>query len=152
KMDEVMEESLAKNPNIRTKSVGALADAIGAAYGLVGDHKQWAKTPIAELARQVEEAKPRAMAAQRTPAPVEVAADPFASPPQQQPQQAWGAPPQQQAQGPYGYGMQQSYGTMDPAMSAAGVPAKTNWVLPVILAAVFFLLIGGGIAVFALMR
>ena len=156
KMDEVMEESLAKNPNIRTKSVGALADAIGAAYGLAGDHKQWAKTPIAELARQVEEAKPRAMAAQRTAAPVEVAADPFASPQQQ----GWGQPPQQQqGQRPYGYGMDQAFAqanaqqyAMDPAMGAAGVPAKTNWVLPVILAAVFFLLIGGGIAVFALMR
>jgi serine/threonine-protein kinase len=52
KMDEVMEESLAKNPNIRTKSVGALADAIGHAYGLVGDHKQWATIPQPLLAQQ----------------------------------------------------------------------------------------------------
>ena len=45
-----IEEALAKNPNIRTKSVGALADAVGHAYGLAGDHRAWATTPQAELA------------------------------------------------------------------------------------------------------
>ena len=48
-MDEVMELALAKNPNIRTKSVGDLAEAIGRAYGLEGDHRQWAVTPQAQL-------------------------------------------------------------------------------------------------------
>lgn len=155
RMDEIMEESLAKNPNIRTKSVGALADAIGAAFGLAGDHRAWAKTPAADLARQIEEAKPRVMAARR--AAVEVAADPFASP---QPQ-GWGPPPQQQRpQQAWGQGMDQAfaqvnaqqYGLADPSVPAAGVPSKSSWVLPLILGVVFLMLIGGGIAVFAIMR
>jgi serine/threonine-protein kinase len=159
KMDDVMEEALAKNPNIRTKSVGALADAFGAAYGLAGDHRQWAKTPAAVLAQQVAEAKERVMSAPRAPAAVEVAADPFASPPQQQ--QGW---PQQQQQ-PYGQRMDQAFAqvsaqqspvgdfhgayAMAPAMGAAGVPAKTNWVVPVILGALVLMLVGGGVVIFA---
>ncbi|HEY1958836.1 MAG TPA: serine/threonine-protein kinase [Polyangiaceae bacterium] len=152
KMDDVMEEALAKNPNIRTKSVGALADAFGAAYGLTGDHRLWAKTPAAVLAQQVTEAKERVMSAPRAPAAVEVAADPFASPQQQQ--QGW---PQQQ---PYGQRMDQAFAqvsaqqyAMAPAMGAAGVPAKTNWLLPTILVALVLMLVGGGVVIFAfLMR
>ncbi len=68
-LDDVMEEALAKNPNIRTKSIGAFADAVGRAYGLEGDHKQWAKTPTAELAKQIKIA-PK----------IEAAKDPFAAP------------------------------------------------------------------------
>ncbi len=75
KLDEVLEEALAKNPNIRTKSVGALADALGHAYGLEGDHLVWARTPQGELAGQIAEAMPRIMAPA---APLGVAADPFA--------------------------------------------------------------------------
>src|SRR5580692_2828832 len=56
-MDEVLEVALAKNQNIRTQSVGALADAVGRAYGLAGDHKQWAVTAQQELARQIAEAR-----------------------------------------------------------------------------------------------
>jgi serine/threonine protein kinase len=148
RMDDVMEEALAKNPNIRTKSVGALADAIGHAYGLEGDHTQWARTPAAELAQKIQEAKPRVMALKK--AAVEVAADPFAAPPG--PQQGWGAPSPQ----PYGQGMDQAFAQANAAQYAlapAGVPSKSsNWLLPVILGAVFLVLLGGGIAVFALMR
>jgi serine/threonine protein kinase len=147
KMDEVMEESLAKNPNIRTKTVGALADAVGHAYGLSGDHKEWAKTPQTVLAQQVQEAKARVMAVRPTPqaaagAQFTAVADPFASPPPQQQQygqqQQWQPAPQQYAQ---------QYN-----MAAAGVPSsKPIWIIPVIVAA-FVLVVGGGIAVFALMR
>jgi len=77
-MDEVMELALAKNPNIRTKTVGDLADAVGHAYGLEGDHKAWATTPQLTLSQQVAAAKDRVMAAR--PAPLDVAADPFAQP------------------------------------------------------------------------
>ena len=151
KMDEVMEESLAKNPNIRTKSVGALADAIGSAYGLAGDHRQWAKTPAAALAQEIEQAKPRVMALKRAPAAVEVAGDPFASPQRAvQPQQAWG-PPQQG----YGQGMDQAFAQANAqqyGMSAAGVPSKAGWVLPLILGVLFLTLLGGGVAVFAFLR
>src|SRR5207247_201785 len=121
-----------------------LADAIGRAYGLEGDHRQWAKIPQAELAQQVEAGKAKAMAPR---APVGPAmGDPFAQPDPfaqtrgqlpsspfnpnsygppaeyQQGQQAWGAPP------------------------PAGVPQKTPWLLP-LLVGVVALVLGGGIAI-----
>src|SRR5579863_6456855 len=77
-MDDVLELGLVKNPAIRTKSVGALADAVGRAYGLLGDHRQWAATSQQDLALQVEEALPRRMAAKV--APLAVASDPFGAP------------------------------------------------------------------------
>ncbi len=149
KMDEVMEEALAKNPNIRTKSVGALADAIGHAYGLAGDHKQWATVPQATLAQQVHEAKARVMA---PPAPIAAVADPFASPPGQQQQPQWSTQPAPQQ---YAQGMDQAFANVNAQqynLGAAGVPSsKPMWIIPVIVAA-FVLVVGGGIAVFALMR
>ena len=150
KMDEVMEEALAKNPNIRTKSVGALADAIGHAYGLSGDHKQWATTPQPVLAQQVQEAKARVMA---PPAPTQAIADPFASPQAgTQGQQQWSTQPAPQQ---YSQGMDQAFANVNAQqynMAAAGVPSsKPMWIIPVIVAA-FVLVVGGGIAVFALMR
>ena len=147
-LDDVMEEALAKNPNIRTKTVGELADAVGHAYGLTGDHREWAKIPQATLAEQVAAAKDRVMA---PPAPIVAVADPFASP------QQWGtqpAPPQ------YAQGMDQAVAfsganvnAQQYNMGAAGVPSssKPMWIIPVIVAA-FVLVVGGGIAVFALMR
>jgi serine/threonine-protein kinase len=147
KMDEVMEEALAKNPNIRTKSVGALADAFGHAYGLAGDHKQWATIPQATLAQQVQDAKARVMAA---PPPTAAIADPFATPPPGQ--QQW---PTQPAPQQYSQGMDQAFAQVNAQqynLAAAGVPAsKPVWIIPVIVAA-FVLVVGGGIAVFALMR
>ncbi|MBX3206118.1 MAG: protein kinase [Labilithrix sp.] len=79
-MDDVMELALAKNPNIRTKSVGELATAVGHAYGLEGDHRAWATMPQAELARLVAEGRARAPAAKPAPLALEAAADPFAAP------------------------------------------------------------------------
>lgn len=76
-LDDVLEVGLAKNPNIRTKSVGELADAVGRAYGLSGDHHQWAKTAQGDLKRLIDEARPRLMA---RPATLESAGDPFAAP------------------------------------------------------------------------
>lgn len=78
-MDDVMELALAKNPNIRTKSVGELATAVGRAYGLEGDHRAWANTPQSELQRLVAEGQARAPAGRPAPA-LEAAADPFAAP------------------------------------------------------------------------
>ncbi len=81
-MDDVMEVALAKNPNIRTKSVGELATTVGRAYGLEGDHKAWAHMPQADLAKLVAEglARAPAPAPKAAPAPIAAAADPFASP------------------------------------------------------------------------
>jgi serine/threonine-protein kinase len=152
KMDEVMEESLAKNPNIRTKSVGALADAIGHAYGLTGDHKQWATVPQAVLAQQVQEAKARVMTVVPPQAAPQAVADPFASPPPAQQQQQWSTQPAPQQ---YAQGMDQAFANVNAQqynLGAAGVPSsKPIWIIPVIVAA-FVLVVGGGIAVFALMR
>ena len=60
------------------RRVGELADAVGHAYGLAGDHRQWATTPQQELGRQIAQSLARIMAAK--PAPLDVAADPFATP------------------------------------------------------------------------
>ena len=64
-MDEVIEAALTKNPNIRTRSVGDLADAIGRAYGLGGDHRAWAVAPAAALEAAIAAALPAVMAAPR---------------------------------------------------------------------------------------
>ncbi|MCL2448216.1 MAG: serine/threonine protein kinase [Polyangiaceae bacterium] len=75
-LDDVLDQGLAKNPSIRTPSVGALADAVGRAYGLSGDHRAWAVTPQHDLAREIESARPR-WAPSRV-AAVDVSRDPFA--------------------------------------------------------------------------
>jgi serine/threonine-protein kinase len=61
-LDAVMEEALVKNPAIRIPTVGALADRIGAAYGLSGSHRQWAKMPQEALDAAVREGLPAALA------------------------------------------------------------------------------------------
>ncbi len=153
RMDEVMEEALAKNPNIRTPSVGALADAVGHAYGLEGDHTQWAKTPLATLAQQVEEARPRTL--ERAPAALEAAADPFAAPPgmggasQGYGQPAWGQASGASMDQAFAQARAASYGME----GAAGIPqGKPAWLIPVVIVAVLALLVGGGLAVFVLIR
>jgi serine/threonine-protein kinase len=135
-LDEVMEEGLAKPQGARTQSVGALADAVGRAYGLAGDHRQWAVVPQAELARQIAEALPRVMAPKV--AALDVAGDPFASP--------GGA-----AAGPMsGRGMDAAFGAVREAdfdAPAAGLPGKKPaWMLPV-LVGLIALVVGGAVTV-----
>jgi serine/threonine-protein kinase len=60
-LDPVMEEALAKAPKDRTATIGALADRIGAAYGLLGSHVEWAKIPEKELGDQIRAALPAAI-------------------------------------------------------------------------------------------
>ncbi len=81
-VDELIEVALAKNMNIRTRSVGDLADAFGRAYGLSGDHLSWAYTPEAVLRQMIQTELPRMMAAKpRAPAVgIGAMADPFAGP------------------------------------------------------------------------
>jgi tRNA A-37 threonylcarbamoyl transferase component Bud32 len=156
KLDEVLEEALAKNPKIRTGSVGALADAIGHAYGLTGDHLLWAKTPQGELQGQIAEALPRAMA----PAagalgvaadPFAVAADPFAAPGQA------AAPPPGYGPAP-GYaagrqGMDQAFQAVrEDELGGSGMPSgKPGWLLPVIVGLVA-LVVGGAITLVVMMH
>ncbi len=52
-LDEVMEGGLAKEPSARFAKVGDLANAVGRAYGLEGDHSQWADTNQAELSSRL---------------------------------------------------------------------------------------------------
>ncbi len=173
-LDDVLEEALAKNPNIRTKTVGDFATQVGRAYGLEGDHKGWARIPIADLARDIAAAAARAPVA---PPRMEAAADPFAAPdpfaakpmtgtaPLGQPLAgAAGAPPvyappsamqdrqQQQAQQQMSHGgqMRPSDNNMD--MSIAGMPSgRPPWLIAVVVG-VAALVVGGGIAFVALSR
>jgi serine/threonine-protein kinase len=66
-IDELMEVALAKNPNIRTRTVGEFADALGHAYGLTGSHMDWAYTPQSTLAQMIQTALPKVMAGQQRP-------------------------------------------------------------------------------------
>lgn len=61
-LDPVIEHALAKNPQIRTPSMAALADAVGHAYGLVGDHREWARASQEELAIRIRDGLPAALA------------------------------------------------------------------------------------------
>jgi serine/threonine-protein kinase len=143
-IDDVIEEALAKNPNIRTKTVGALADAVGRAYGLTGDHKEWARTPQQDLAKKIAEA-PRAQA-------VDVAADPFAA----KDPFAAGAPMTgggAASNAPAARGMDAAFQTSREAEyeATAGLPsARPAWLIPVAVG-VAALLVGGGIALFAVL-
>jgi serine/threonine-protein kinase len=144
-LDDVLEHGLAKNPNIRTPSVGALADAVGRAYGLAGDHRQWARAPQQDLAREIADALPRLMASR--PAAVAIAADPFAA------RDPFGAPaataggstslaePLSARQG-----MDQAFGAArESELVPMGVPSgKPNWLLPLIVGVVA-LLVGGAV-------
>jgi serine/threonine-protein kinase len=95
-IDDLMEVALAKNPNIRIKSVGELADQFGRAYGLSGDHLSWAYTPEAVLRQTIQAELPRMLAAKpAAPAGFGAMADPFAGPPPAAPGYAgpgYGAP------------------------------------------------------------
>ncbi len=160
-IDDVMEVALAKNPNIRTKSVGELATAVGNAYGLVGDHKTWARTPQSELAQQIADARTRAPQ-QAAPLKLEAAADPFAAPagtgtnpmvgaPPRPPVASEGQapashyaappPPHQMAPAHGRYPNDDDIGSI-PGLGGGGRPA---WFIPVVVG-VAALLVGGGIA------
>jgi serine/threonine-protein kinase len=158
-----MEEALAKNPNIRTRTVGALADAVGHAYGLEGDHRAWARMPQGQLQQVIAQAAPRVMAAP-PPRVLEAAADPFASPmlasrgtvamPGAQGGIAVpGGPmnPAQQMDRAFAQPMQRDYSMGDDM--PAGIPqGRPPWIIPVIVGVVA-LFLGGGLAiVFALAR
>jgi serine/threonine-protein kinase len=61
-VDGVMEEALAKNPNIRIPTIGALVDRLGAAYGLQGSHRDWAHVPQQELGYRIQQSLPQVLA------------------------------------------------------------------------------------------
>jgi serine/threonine-protein kinase len=144
-LDEVLEQGLAKNPNIRTASVGALADAVGRAYGLMGDHRQWATTPQQDLAREIAAALPRILASR--PQALGVAADPFAArDPFAAPAAAAGGSTSLAEPWNPRQGMDQAFGAVREAeLVPMGVPAgKPSWLLPLIVGVVA-LLVGGAV-------
>jgi len=61
-LDRVMTHAFKKNAGTRIASVGALADAVGAAYGLTGTHAEWAKTVESELTQRIDAAMPGLLA------------------------------------------------------------------------------------------
>ncbi|HEV8245656.1 MAG TPA: serine/threonine-protein kinase, partial [Polyangiaceae bacterium] len=62
-LDRVLTHAFKKNPSLRIGSVGALADAVGGAFGLSGTHHDWAKTPEAELTVAIEAKLPELLTA-----------------------------------------------------------------------------------------
>ena len=72
-LDDVLEDALCKKPDYRTGSMAELADRVGAAYGLVGGHLQWAVTAQHLLDEQI-----RAFLLKPPVADAAVVPDPFA--------------------------------------------------------------------------
>ncbi|MDP9000758.1 MAG: serine/threonine protein kinase [Myxococcota bacterium] len=129
-LDDVLEVALAKNQNIRTRTVGELADAVGKAYGLSGDHLLWATLPQQELARQVAGALSTTMKSNVV--PLDVAADPFAA-----------ALPEPPAGRPAVHGLTTTMSDTD--LEPRGVPSgKPGWLLPVVVG-VLALVLGGAV-------
>ncbi len=99
-LDRVLSHAFKKMAALRIASVGALADDVGHAYGLTGDHAAWAVTREAELAQQIEARMPELLAQAPAPAPAKTVADDF-------------------------FGESAALGEgMDAAMAAANVPAS----------------------------
>jgi serine/threonine protein kinase len=137
-LDEVLETALAKNASIRTKTVGELADAVGHAYGLRGDHRLWATTPQQELAGQIAQSLSRIMAPKVT--AFDVAADPFMAPPVPSTLPMG----QRQEADPFQGGGDD--------LEAAGIPAgQPGWLLPVVVG-LLALVVGGAVTLVVMMH
>ncbi len=75
-LDHVMAHALKKAAATRIGSLGALADAMGGAYGLQGTHLEWAATTQQDLGAAIQARLPEMMAARPT-APTDGVADSF---------------------------------------------------------------------------
>lgn len=76
-LDPVIARAFKKAAAVRTPSVGKLADEVGAAYGLEGDHKAWALLPEAELVQRIEARLPELMTVRPEEAPLDAVDDFF---------------------------------------------------------------------------
>jgi serine/threonine-protein kinase len=76
-LDRVLAHAFKKMAALRIASVGALADAVGQAYGLTGEHHAWAASREADLAQAIDARIPELMAAAPAPQPKATAADSF---------------------------------------------------------------------------
>jgi serine/threonine protein kinase len=146
-LDDVLEAALAKNLAIRTRTVGGLADQVGHAYGLEGDHLLWATTPQQELAQQIAASLSRVMApAAPKVAALGVAADPFAVLSLPTTTLPMGGPAAEKR-------MDEAFRAVrDDDALPAGVPlGKRGWILPVIVG-VLALVVGGAVTLVLMMR
>ncbi len=144
-LDRVMTHAFKKQAGQRIGSVGALADAIGQAYGLTGNHLEWAKVAEAELATRIAAKLPELMKAAVAPKGPANAADSFfgesdALDSFDGPPAASARPPQQMGMAPAGgyHGGPQGYGHAGGYNDApAGVPKSGGNMM-------LFLAVGGG--------
>jgi serine/threonine-protein kinase len=72
-LDRVMTHAFKKQAAQRIGSVGALADAVGQAYGLTGNHQEWAKASEADLQGRIAAKLPELMKAVAPAGPANVA-------------------------------------------------------------------------------
>jgi serine/threonine-protein kinase len=119
-LDRVLAGAFKKSPSVRIDSVGKLADQVGAAYGLVGSHRDWAYIHEGQLQAQIDARMPELMAQVAEPAPPATAADDFFGE-----SEALGGLPSSAIPA-----VGQSQADID---EVAGVPKQPSWVLPVIL-------------------
>ncbi len=144
-LDDVLDEALAKNPNIRTKSVGDFATAVGRAYGLAGAHHEWARVPTSELVQQINAHAfaPVAVSAPAPRAPLAAVGDPFAASDPFAAKPAGTTSPMGPALGiPHA-------GTGHEEATNIGLPQSPPWRMALVVA-LAALVLGGGIALIAL--
>lgn len=72
-LDRVMTHAFKKQAVQRIGSVGALADAVGQAYGLTGDHREWAQASEADIQGRIAAKLPELMKAVAPKGPANVA-------------------------------------------------------------------------------
>lgn len=74
-LDDVLVKGLTKDPARRFQSVGALADALGHAFGLAGDHARWAAMPEAQIEAEIASRQRAPEPRPATPPPADDARD-----------------------------------------------------------------------------
>jgi serine/threonine-protein kinase len=144
-LDRVMVHAFKKNASMRIGSVGALADAVGGAYGLSGTHFDWAKTNEAELAAAIDAEMPTLMLADGRPTSADAfadgffgetssldAPDPFGST----------QPPPQFMGGSAPGGQPMAYGGAQDDLVPMGIPKSNVLLFVAIAAGAFFFVIG----------
>jgi serine/threonine-protein kinase len=126
-LDDVMEIALVKNPEIRIPTAGALADKIGAAYGLYGTHVEWARLRQDEIGARIRANLPAALAAR----PASVAPGPAAASPSNAPPSSYDAFKAGSAGGPIAAS---PFGA-DDDMIMGLPPERPKWMIPAIAGA-----------------
>ncbi|GMV16041.1 MAG: serine/threonine protein kinase [Polyangiaceae bacterium] len=142
-VDRVMVHAFKKNPSMRIPSIGALADALGHAFGLEGSHREWATVPQEQLGAIVRDKLPQMMQAAGVPAP-DVADNFFGE------SEAFGAAPG--AAHPAPPGPVGQYGAYPDDLVPMGVPKSGNFGLLLAFAVGGIALLLGVVIVVVLFR